>query len=201
MDLETALRWVLGVVLGFSLLISGWHRAKARRETGTIPRLAEGPLAVALRLILTLPLLATIGLELIAPDLLAWARLEVPLGLRLAAAGVALGCPLLVWWVVASIGSNISETVLTKADHRLVQHGPYRWVRHPLYAVAFLMLLAAGVLTADGLLIALWGIGVVVFRLVVIPREEANLVVRFGQAYEHYRRSTGALLPWPGGPL
>ncbi|MBL8097248.1 MAG: isoprenylcysteine carboxylmethyltransferase family protein [Anaerolineales bacterium] len=201
MDLEIAFRWVFGGVLGLSMLISGWHRAKARRETGTIPRLAEGPLAVVLRLGLTLPLLATIVLELVAPEVLAWARLDLPPGLRLAAAAVALGCPLLVWWVVASIGSNISETVLTKTDHRLVQHGPYRWVRHPLYAVALLALLALGLMTADGLLIALWGAGVGVFRFLVIPREEANLIARFGQTYERYRRTTGALLPWPGGPM
>lgn len=201
MELETTFRWVFGGVLGVSVLISAWHRAKARRETGTIPRLAEGPLAAVLRLVLTLPLLVTIGFEVLGPEVLRWARLDVPLGLRLAAAVVALVCPLMVWWVVASIGSNISETVLTKADHQLVRHGPYRWVRHPLYAVALLTLLAAGVMTANGLLIALWGAGVVAFRFIVIPREEANLIARFGPVYEQYRRATGALLPWPGGPM
>ena len=36
-------------------------------------------------------------------------------------------------------------------------------------------------------------------RLVVIPREESELVARFGDQYRQYRRGTGSLLP-PLGP-
>jgi hypothetical protein len=44
------------------------------------------------------------------------------------------------WWVFSSIGRNVTETVLTKADHTLVTTGPYRWLRHPLYATAAALL-------------------------------------------------------------
>lgn len=77
-------------------------------------------------------------------------------------------------WVFTSIGSNISETVLTKANHQLVMHGPYRWVRHPLYAVALLALLALGLMAANALLLLIWASGAAVFRGIVIPREEAH---------------------------
>ncbi len=198
MDLELVFRWIFGLVLLTSIVISSYYRRRARQATGTIPRTAEGPLAVALRLALSLPALGIIVAYLVAPDWLAWARLEIPEGIRVAAAIVAVGCPLLVYWVFTSIGSNISETVLLKATHQLVMHGPYRWVRHPLYAVALLMLLAISVMAANGLLLAVWVVGVTSFRLVVIPREEANLIARFGADYEQYRTRTGALLPWPG---
>jgi protein-S-isoprenylcysteine O-methyltransferase Ste14 len=102
--------------------------------------------------------------------------------------------PLLVW-LFRSLGRNISETVLTKADHRLVTHGPYRWVRHPLYSVATVAFLALGLIAANAFIIAL---GLVIFgglALFVVPREEAELAAKFGPDYEAYRGRTGGLFP------
>jgi protein-S-isoprenylcysteine O-methyltransferase Ste14 len=45
-----------------------------------------------------------------------------------------------------SIGANISETILTKRTHQLVTHGPYRWIRHPLYAFSLLELFSLALL-------------------------------------------------------
>lgn len=94
-----------------------------------------------------------------------------------------------------SIGDNISETILTKSTHQLVTHGPYRWIRHPLYAFALLLLLPLGLLASNWFLLLFPCIRAVVFRWVVIPREEANLIKLFGKQYETYRERTGALLP------
>ena len=138
MDLDLLFRVTFGLAMAVSIAISSYHRILARRASGTIPRTAEGPLAVALRLLMTLPALATIGAYLFAPAWLRWAQFDVAFGVRMAAACVVAIVPLLVLWVFTSIGSNISETVLTKTRHTLVTHGPYRWVRHPLYAVALL---------------------------------------------------------------
>lgn len=198
MDLNLLFRWTFGLVMVTSILISSYFRHRARQISGTIPRTAEGPLAVALRLLMTLPAVAIIGLYLFAPDWLNWAQIELPVSVRLSAAFILAVLPLGVLWVFTSIGSNISETVLTKANHQLVMHGPYRWVRHPLYAVALLALLALGLMAANALLLLIWASGAAVFRGIVIPREEAHLVARFGGAYERYRARTGALLPGPG---
>jgi protein-S-isoprenylcysteine O-methyltransferase Ste14 len=44
--------------------------------------------------------------------------------------------------------------------------------------------------------ILLWAlVALIALRLVVIPREEAQLVATFGDAYRRYRRGTGSLLP------
>ena len=126
---------------------------------------------------------------------MAWSVLPLPAGLRWAAAGVAIACLPLLWWVFTSIGGNISETVLTKKTHQLVTHGPYRWVRHPLYAGALLEFLSLALVGESWWLFVLVCVAAVLFRFVVIPKEEENLVAAFGREYEEYRRRTGALFP------
>lgn len=198
MNDDLLFRITFGLAMAISVVISSYFRYRARQASGTIPGSAEGRVAVALRLLMTLPALVTIGAYIFAPAWLKWAQFELPYEVRMGAAFVIALMPLLVLWVFTSIGSNISETVLTKSHHTLVTHGPYRWVRHPLYAVALWALLALGLMAANGLLLLIWALGTAVFRLIVIPREEAHLLERFGAAYERYRTRTGALLPGRG---
>ena len=39
----------------------------------------------------------------------------------------------LIVWAFQSLGSNLTDTVVTRRQHTLITHGPYRWVRHPFY--------------------------------------------------------------------
>jgi protein-S-isoprenylcysteine O-methyltransferase Ste14 len=52
-------------------------------------------------------------------------------------------------WLFSSIGSSITQTVATKKDHELITHGPYGWVRHPLYSVGTLMFMALALVAAN----------------------------------------------------
>jgi protein-S-isoprenylcysteine O-methyltransferase Ste14 len=145
--------------------------------------------------VITLPLLLAILAFLIEPRWIAWAQVPLPAWTRwVGAVGGAAAVPL-VWWVVSSLGRNISETILTKQDHQLVMRGPYRWVRHPLYAVGILMLASASLLMSSALVAVLTLLVIVGIRRVVIPGEEAALVQKFGDAYIEYCRRTGRLLP------
>lgn len=178
-----------------SVVISGYHRRRARQSGTVIPRRAEGIPALLLRAGAGSLLLAALLAAVVAPPWMSWATVELPIALRWVGAGVACACLPVLWWVFTSIGRNISETVLTKTDHQLVTHGPYRWVRHPLYATALVEILALAMAAANWLLFALGLVAAMAFRLMVIPREEANLVQAFGADYEAYRRRTGALVP------
>jgi len=144
---------------------------------------------------MALPLLASFVAYVAAPRLMEWSAFTLPNWLRWIGCGMAIGCIPLVWWVFTSIGENISETVLTKQYHQLVTEGPYHWVRHPLYSVALLQLASLSIVASNWFMLLLWSIGLVVFRFVVISREERNLVDAFGQEYELYRKVTGALTP------
>ncbi len=187
-------RWLLVLVLALNLTISGYHRIRARAEE-TIPRSAESLPLRLLRVALALPALLLMLAFVIHPPWIDWSSLALPVWSRWV--GVLLGlavAPLNVW-VLRSLGKNVSETVLTKESHALVQAGPYRWVRHPLYTSGFLMFGAVSLLAANWLMAALTLSAIVLFSVVIIPREEAELIKRFGSRYEDYRRHTGRLLP------
>ena len=195
MSVDVVFRGIFFVVFLAGFAISGYHRRRARQSGETIPRRAEGSAALMLRMALALLVLVSYIAYVFAPNWIAWADLGLPMWFRWGAAAIAVACLPAIWWMFVSIGDNISETVLTKRTHVLTTHGPYRWIRHPLYAFALLWLLSLALLASNWLLLLWPCIGVVIVSLVVIPREEANLIKAFGQQYEEYREQTGALLP------
>ncbi len=192
---ELIFRLIFISVFALGLSISAYYRRLARKSGEVISRRQEGTLALILRAAMTLPLLLAILLYAFLPGWMAWSAISLPVWVRWLGVGLGVACLPLIWWVFSSIGSNISETVLTKREHKLVMEGPYRWVRHPLYGVALLEILALSLIAGNWFMAILWLIGVLVFRFIVIPIEEAKLIAVFDGEYEQYRARTGALAP------
>ena len=97
-------------------------------------------------------------------------------------------------WARRHLGPYWSGEIAIKADHRLIQSGPYRFVRHPIYTAMLGMF--AGTAVVSGELHALLGLAIAVFAYWrKIRLEEANLRKAFGAAYDAYRRATGSLVP------
>jgi protein-S-isoprenylcysteine O-methyltransferase Ste14 len=96
---------------------------------------------------------------------------------------------------LTTLGSNVSETVLTKELQRLVTAGPYRWVRHPLYSAGIALFLSIGLMAANGFILICAVVALIGVRLVVVPLEEAQLVLKFGNDYRLYQHRTGSLAP------
>jgi len=75
--------------------------------------------------------------------------------------------------------------------------GPYRWVRHPLYAFMIIMIWSCPDLTRDRLLFnLLWTVWIVIGSYF----EESDLVVEFGDAYREYQKRVPMFVPllkWP----
>lgn len=78
------------------------------------------------RLLVALPLLGSVLLYALAPELMTWASYSGPVWLRWLDVGQGILTPPFTIWVLRNIGINISETVLTNADHELVTHGRCR---------------------------------------------------------------------------
>ena len=113
------------------------------------------------------------------------------LGIVLIAAGVALR--ILTRWAIKGLYSGV---VQVRQDHRLVQEGPYRFIRHPGYAGFFLM--ALGISVAYSSLIGLLAILILflpglAYRMKV---EEILLIGHFGGEYLNYRGKTKKVIPW-----
>jgi protein-S-isoprenylcysteine O-methyltransferase Ste14 len=188
-------RWVALVVFAGCLGISTFYRARARRLGTTIPRRRERPELIAGRLLVALPLFGGVLAYLVNPASMAWASIALPTWLSAAGAVLGLAAVPFALWVFRTLGKNVSETVLTKADHELVTTGPYRWIRHPLYAVGLLLFLSIGLMAANWFILALALTALIAILAIVIPREERELSKRFGGAYAAYARRTGRLLP------
>ena len=193
MQAEVVFRLITLIVLVAAASIGVTFRRRAERNGGAM-RTAEGRRLVVLLRLLGLLVLAPLLGYLIHPPAMAWARLGLPEGIRWLAAAVALGLVPVFYWIFSSIGNNISPTQATRQGHQLVTHGPYRWVRHPLYSFGFLLILALTLLTD------LWWLAVAMLPPLAIllwrtPVEEARLVETFGDAYRAYMRQTGRF--WP----
>jgi protein-S-isoprenylcysteine O-methyltransferase Ste14 len=191
-------RAVLIVAFLVILPIGVYHRLRAHATREKLDRRQEGVFILAtLR-----PVGAAFWLGLIAwmvdPGWMAWSSVSLPVWLRWMGAGVLLvACGLLVW-TFRTLGRNLTDTVVTRRTHTLVLHGPYRWIRHPLYDSAALFMAAVSLTAANWFLLLAGGLAVVL--LVVRTRtEEANLLARFGDSYRTYMERTGRFLPRPGG--
>jgi protein-S-isoprenylcysteine O-methyltransferase Ste14 len=97
-------------------------------------------------------------------------------------------------WARLHLKSNWSGTVTVKQDHQLIRSGPYRWVRHPIYSGVILAL--AGTAVENGRLTGILGVLLVFIGFWIKSRKEEQFMRQaFGEQYEVYCQSTGALIP------
>ncbi len=184
-----------------ALLIIGFvaHRGIYTRKVQHAPEavLDQPGLGRASRLagLLALPALAATVVYVLAPTWLSWSALPLPIWIRWLGVGVALGGFALLQWAQQSLGMNWSDAPRVVAGQSLVASGPYRWIRHPIYA-AFLLILGSPLLiSASWLVGALW-IGMTGLDVAArISTEEALMLGRFGEQFRDYRLKTGRLLP------
>lgn len=170
-----------------------YHRLRAR--TGEkLDRRQEG-----LFILITLRLAGAVGMAgliayLVDPAYMAWAAAPLPNWLRWTGVGLALIAGSLLVWMFHTLGRNLTDTVVTRRKHALVTMGPYRWVRHPFYSSAALVILANSLVAANWFFLAVGGL---LFLLLVIRtrKEEENLIARFGDEYRNYTRRTGRFVP------
>jgi protein-S-isoprenylcysteine O-methyltransferase len=80
-------------------------------------------------------------------------------------------------------------------DQRVVQHGPYRMLRHPGYAGALLALLGVGIMLANWLSVLVLVLVPMFVLSVRISVEEAALAGALGAEYLAYAGRTARLIP------
>ena len=195
MDIDQTFRLMMVAIFVISASISKYHRRKAKLSGEAISRRDEGRVAMLLRAAVALPLLLSFLAYMINPSWMAWSELALPVWARWVGVGLGIACLPLLWTLFQSIGSNISETVLTKKNHRLVMTGPFRWIRHPLYTVAMLLFFSYGLMASNWWMMMFTALGLGLIEVLVIPKEEVELIAKFGDEYRDYQERVGKLLP------
>jgi protein-S-isoprenylcysteine O-methyltransferase Ste14 len=93
-----------------------------------------------------------------------------------------------------ALGEYFSAYVTLQPDHRLIRHGIYSSIRHPLYLSLLLAPTGFALVFASKLALPIL-ILAVLFVLDRIWREEDLLAAHFGLEFAAYRRCTWKLLP------
>jgi len=100
----------------------------------------------------------------------------------------------LATWARSVLGTNWSARVSLKEGHELVQRGPYRVVRHPIYSGLLLMISGTAVLA--GQVSGLVAVIVSFLGLWIKSRQEEILLSKHFPEYALYKARTKALIPF-----
>jgi protein-S-isoprenylcysteine O-methyltransferase Ste14 len=112
------------------------------------------------------------------------------LGLVLTAFGLALR-----YWAAIMLGEFHTRTLLVKEGHKVIQHGPYRIIRHPGYLGIMCLLIGSAIATPN---LATFKAIPVIMTMVVLYRiyaEERMLQIELGEEHKQYVHRTWRLIP------
>ena len=192
---ENVFRILAGLIFFTGIGISSYFRRKADRDTGEkISRSVDGSVMMNFIRIVGLPLWFSPLIYLINPSWMVWSKIGLPDWARWLGVVIGILCVFGIYWLFSSIGSSITPTSGTRKQHKLVTSGPYRWVRHPLYTVGSFLFIAFGMM-ADNWFIAALGVLAFIGMSIRTPKEEANLIEKFGDEYRDYMKRTGRFFP------
>lgn len=96
---------------------------------------------------------------------------------------------------IAQLGHFHSPNVAVRADHRIIDTGLYRYVRHPSYSGALLAYLGFSLALSNWLSIVVIMVVTPCIYLFRIREEEKALADAFGDDYQAYCRRTKRLVP------
>jgi protein-S-isoprenylcysteine O-methyltransferase Ste14 len=98
-------------------------------------------------------------------------------------------------WARVTLGRNWSGVVTLKEGHELVERGPYRLVRHPIYTGILTMFFATAL--AQGHLAGFVGTLLMFASFWIKLRDEEKLMLlQFPEQYADYRRRAKRLIPF-----
>ena len=98
-------------------------------------------------------------------------------------------------WAVRTLGRFYAPTVQALPDHKVVDTGPYRLIRHPVYAGGLLSVLGLGLALQSwaAMLVLLVGVGFGYANRIRV--EERFLIAQLGDDYVKYSKRTKRIIP------
>ena len=183
------------IALSIAFIAVGvYHRILAAQSGESLDRRQEGwPILIGMRLA-GLASFGSAAVWLWNPSWFAWAAVPMPEWARwIGVAGFACA---VVWlmWMFHTLGPNLTDTVVTRRAATFVEHGPYRYVRNPMYTGILMVGASLGLALGTWLLpIA----GTLCFSILARRTriEEGFLIARFGDQYRSYMARVGRFFP------
>jgi protein-S-isoprenylcysteine O-methyltransferase Ste14 len=146
--------------------------------------------------ILTLVSMGSVFVYIVNPQWLSWSGFWLPAYIRW------LGFPLgilsigLLLWIFRALGKYFSMSLHVGESKTFVAEGPYRLVRHPMYATLLIFWFSLFLLSANWFI----GLAALLVQFVIMflrtPKEERMMLDKFGKEYESYMKRTGRYLPF-----
>jgi len=110
--------------------------------------------------------------------------------------GFLVAASLLAWSGARALGRQWRIDAGLNADHQLVMSGPYRLVRHPIYASMLCLLAGTGLMISPWPLFAAATLVFVIGTEIRVRIEDDLLSSRFGDRFREYQRSVPAYVPF-----
>ena len=179
--------WLVLATLGFYQLYLQWKLKNGQR-------FPEG-IIKNIQFLVGIPALVFLGVYLFDPDELGFVFIHMPLVLRLVGVCLFNGAATLIFWSHITLGNFWSGDLETKPGHRVIDTGPYQFVRHPLYTSYLVMALGLLLMTGN------WLVGNTLFLYFATVaarswKEEEMLLERLGLSYAEYMKRTNRFLLW-----
>ncbi|MFX1606340.1 MAG: isoprenylcysteine carboxylmethyltransferase family protein [Promethearchaeota archaeon] len=137
---------------------------------------------------------AAMFIYILVPTWIFWAHVDLHILLRWF--GVILGGANIVFlvWIHHTLGGQYDAKLSIRKEHELIEAGPYKRIRHPMYTVFILFSLAVALISANLLLISFAFLIGIPFHWIT-QKEERMLTEQFGEKYQEYMKRTGKFLP------
>jgi protein-S-isoprenylcysteine O-methyltransferase len=107
-----------------------------------------------------------------------------------------LGGLILRWYSIGYLGRYFTIDVSISAEHKLIDSGPYRCIRHPTYTGALLAFLGLGFCFGNWLSILFLTVPIIAAFLWRIWIQERALTDALGENYRAYVERTKRLIPF-----
>ena len=184
--------------LGVGMMIVGAHR-KTHRLAGLVPeqRLERFMWIVWVPLVaawVSLPFLALVRTHALLAMPVFVHQSAAYAWLRWIAAVCAVICLLLTSVCWSRMGTHWRMDISLKGEEELITDGPFRHVRHPIYALSMLLMICSAVVvpTVPMLVVAIVHL---VLNYLKARNEENHLLTVHGDRYRRYLARTGRFFP------
>lgn len=194
MDVDILCKVVLIVVFTiFSIIRIQYQRLAKKAQLRTIIEESK-KYSIFLSILICYEVL-TLFLWLLYPEAIVFGSITMSSWLRYIGVALGIGALLLFVWVHQNLGKYFTNQLRITAGHTIINTGPYRWVRHPMYTAFYILHVASFLLSANWFIGVTWTAGLTIIMFLRVKREETMMLEAFGEHYLSYMERTGRFLP------